>query len=849
MHRIFFFPFGGSIAPENGSKKKMYRASIAARARRGAYIGDYRSCAKLFEMYTADVLSQLHGVKFVLWEDLDPAIKEARGMSRSDTGVDVTDGATCIVQCKLRTGSLTYEDVGTFFGCALADPDGDGGAVSQWPKLLIARNACCKLSRHLAGYLRTRRWDLPLPMPAFYEYVGDCIATEPLAPLAPLAPAPVVLRDYQIEAIDLCADLTTAGPAYIVLPTGTGKSAIIVHSVLRVLRADHTARAIIFVPFINLMEQTAATFREHEVDIDCVGGGCARNLGARVAICVFNSAHLVDVADYAIQLIDEAHVACCPLVYRQHEERAAADASNARDPDASSTGYAAVRAVAALPTARLLSATLDIPDGAVAAPRVTRELRAMIEARILTDYQLHIPLFRRGTRDSTIARHLADNYQSLLVFAPRRATGLAFCAELNALAPGVRFIDCDTPAEERRETLELFKAGVVWCVVSVRTLAIGFDAPITTAVCFLHMPSSATFAVQVVGRALRLHPGKRMAFVVLPLVCGDDERGDSNDQCAARARDFMRILAHVDTRFALALRRRGVGYVDVSVVEDEGVEGAEGAEAAAERAGDVADGAELLRMDIFDSMGRAVRGLWETSRDALVQYRAANDGRYPPRAGPFAWLSNWTHNQRKARYTMSEEQRGALGEIGFCWNVRDESWERSLFKLAAHRATHGALPVQSTECGMWATTQRYRKRIGTLRADRVLKLEAIPGWTWDPHEAAWQETYAELCALGGTPAASSRLTQWACIQRRFRATMGADHVEKLEALPGWTWDPREAIWQEKYAELSSLGSMPPGSSRLYPWVRYQLTHRATLSVEHIEQLQALAFWRWPDEPR
>ena len=95
----------------------MYRASIAGRARRGAYIGDMRACARLFEMYTADVLSQLHGVHFVLWEDLDPAIKETRGMSRSDTGVDVTDGATCIVQCKLRTGSLTYEDVGTFFGC------------------------------------------------------------------------------------------------------------------------------------------------------------------------------------------------------------------------------------------------------------------------------------------------------------------------------------------------------------------------------------------------------------------------------------------------------------------------------------------------------------------------------------------------------------------------------------------------------------------------------------------------------------------------------------------------------------------------------------------------------------
>jgi hypothetical protein len=45
-----------------------------------------RACAKLFEMYTANVLSDIHGTEFVLWEDLDPAIKEARCMSRADTG-------------------------------------------------------------------------------------------------------------------------------------------------------------------------------------------------------------------------------------------------------------------------------------------------------------------------------------------------------------------------------------------------------------------------------------------------------------------------------------------------------------------------------------------------------------------------------------------------------------------------------------------------------------------------------------------------------------------------------------------------------------------------------------------
>jgi hypothetical protein len=343
-----------------------------------------------------------------------------------------------------------------------------------------------------------------------------------------------------------------------------------------------------------------------------------------------------------------------------------------------------------------------------------------------------------------------------------------------------------------------------------------------------------------------------MSSVVLPLVCGDDENGYSNDQCAARARDFMRILAHVDTRFALALRRRGVGYVDVSIADTDGAEGAEEREAegaereAAERAH---DGAELLRMDIFDSMGRAVRGLWETSRDALVQYRAENDGRYPPRVEPYVWLSNWVGTQRSTRHTMSDERRCALDDINFCWNARDEKWERMRFKVALHRATHGTLPVHSTEDGTWVNTQRVCKRIGTLRADRVLKLEAIEGWSWDPHDAAWDRNYAELRALGRMPPSNSRLGAWARKQRGSRATMSVDRVEKLEALPGWLWDPREAMWQEKYAELRALGRMPPRSAPLYSWVRNQLDRRATMSADHALQLASLGFWRWLDEPR
>jgi hypothetical protein len=44
-----------------------------------------------------------------------------------------------------------------------------------------------------------------------------------------------------------------------------------------------------------------------------------------------------------------------------------------------------------------------------------------------------------------------------------------------------------------------------------------------------------------------------------------------------------------------------------------------------------------------------------------------------------------------------------------------------------------------------------------------------------------------------------------------------------------------------YTELCALESMPLRSSPLYSWVHYQLTHCATMSVDHMLQLGALEF--------
>ena len=87
------------------------------------YLSDFRACAKLFEMYVADHLTRKFDCRdrpFLLWEDIDHETKEARGLTGADTGVDVTDGVTTIVQCKLRSRAVTWGECATFFGSAVA---------------------------------------------------------------------------------------------------------------------------------------------------------------------------------------------------------------------------------------------------------------------------------------------------------------------------------------------------------------------------------------------------------------------------------------------------------------------------------------------------------------------------------------------------------------------------------------------------------------------------------------------------------------------------------------------------------------------------------------------------------
>lgn len=76
----------------------------------------------------------------------------------------------------------------------------------------------------------------------------------------------------------------------------------------------------------------------------------------------------------------------------------------------------------------------------------------------------------------------------------------------------------------------------------------------------MHLPISKTSIIQIIGRALRLHPNKKIANIILPYITPDDEFMISK---------FMKIIAHNDSRITKSfLEKKNGGYININIVND-----------------------------------------------------------------------------------------------------------------------------------------------------------------------------------------------------------------------------------------------------------------------------------------
>jgi superfamily II DNA or RNA helicase len=620
---------------------------------------------KIFEYFTCIKLSEEYKRNFYQYDDIDLNFKEDNHLSKTDTGIDCCDLHDTIVQCKLRNKSLTWTDCATFFGSQTIFCEKENKPIIRWKNLIIARNSDSVLSDNLT-YRSKLFVDKKYKRDDIINFCEELIKNPPKYPKTKLTN--FIIRDYQQECINLIqSQKKNIG---ISLPTGTGKNVIIIHSL------KENNKYLIFVPRIILMEQLKKEILIHKPELKNkiqLIGDCNDKYSEDIdiTICVFNSITKItsDFSTFEKIFVDEAHHIDKPEIYQienddseseNDDSESENDDSESENDDSESesddsdtyTKESFIKKIQRLSQYNnnvYLSATLDKIDGF---EYYNKDIRDMIEQKYLCDYSVHIPIFSNNATNKNICEHLIKNYKNIIIYCNCQKEGKAINQLMNKILPNCsKYIDCDTPKKEREKTIDSYKCGTIPFLVNVKILVEGFDAPITKGVCFMHLPNSNNTVIQIIGRALRLHPQKNIANIILPFSTKEDE-GAINK--------FLKIIARNDNRIKKSYMNKNLcGYITIDKVIKENAE-IEKKKEDYNIENEEEDEAEFKFSLIYNSMGKLenYEEIWMDKLERVKKYIDENGKRPSSESDDKkikeigVWICTQTANYKKKKYII-----------------------------------------------------------------------------------------------------------------------------------------------------------------------------------------------------
>lgn len=276
---------------------------------------------------------------------------------------------------------------------------------------------------------------------------------------------------------------------------------------------------------------------------------------------------------------------------------------------------------------------------------------------------------------------------------------------------------------------------------------------------------------------------------------------------------------------------------------------------------------------------------WWDKLDALRDYMT-HHGHDPKQAEQWrgVYVGRFLNSCRAARtdhdghwLDQFPDRIAALEAIpGFVWNTKDARWAVSFAKLVRWAAEHGhATPsqgdtVDGQDIGKWTNKQRTRIRDGSLSAERIARLRALPGWVDSYHDigdALFEEGLLHLVAFeqrhgrqprGSETYAGFAVGRWVIEQRarwaERRSNMTAAKARRLEAVPGWTWNTNDAQWEDGLAELEAFAAahhmpgrplrIPQGRLSSWATTRRMEHSRGRLAADRVAALEGVPGWVW-----
>jgi Helicase associated domain/Helicase conserved C-terminal domain len=487
-------------------------------------------------------------------------------------------------------------------------------------------------------------------------------------------------------------------------------------------------------------------------------------------------------------------------------------------------------------------------------------------AKAMRKYDLHrvISFHSRVKR----AREFAASIPDVLEWMPARQRPKG--------ALWSRYASGEMPAGDRYVLLQhlgTLDEGDRGLLANARCLSEGVDVPTLDGVAFIDPRRSEVDIVQAVGRAIRKSEDKTVGTIVIPVFIDTDADPEValDSSVFKPVWDVIKALRAHDTELGEqldALRRelaRKGGrprlpdkvHVDIPVKVS-------------------TDFARAFDVRLVEQTTQS----WEFWFGLLEKYVTTHG----TARVPFAYaagehkLGQWINAQRNAHVagTISANKRAQLERLpGWTWNARRDMWEDGYAVLCRYVEEHRVARVPY-ECvydgyklGKWITAQRRMRTVGKLSRERQQRLSSLPGWTWDIVGDQWEEGYDHLVqfvdAQGSARVLASyvaedgyNLGHWVHTQRAFQRTgvLIPQRKARLEALAGWTWNPKTTVWEEKFALLEDFVSengharVPTSYSfngvQLGTWVATQRQRGAKgrLDPDQRSRLEKLPEWTW-----
>ena len=345
------------------------------------------------------------------------------------------------------------------------------------------------------------------------------------------------LRWYQAEAVDatynfLCSH-KEANPV-ICLPTGAGKSIVIAELIRRAV-TQFNGRVIVLQHRKELIEQNTDKVRKliPEIKVGQYSAGLRKfATDEQVVLCgiqsVYSKATLFDRRD--LILIDEVHLV--PPDGEGMYQRFLTDMRTINS-------HHRVVGLTATPY-RTGEGAICRPDGMFHAISYEAPIRQLIDEGFLSKVtnkppqvqfdtsKLHmrygefiaseVEALFGGAETAEAIKEIVANTQdrkSIMVFCSSVKHAETVVAALKILTDDeVAFVEGNSTPLERAAALSGFASRQIRWIVNVDVLTTGFDAPCVDAIAILRATASPGLFAQIVGRGLRLYPGKENCLVL-----------------------------------------------------------------------------------------------------------------------------------------------------------------------------------------------------------------------------------------------------------------------------------------------------------------------------------------------